>query len=63
MSRDFYMVPIFVKTTGVWGPSSHKFIKVDQPAKRPKRSKPHGSSCKTFQWRYNVEIVQGSYVQ
>ena len=27
MSRDFYMVPICVKTTGVWGPSGYKFIK------------------------------------
>jgi hypothetical protein len=27
MSRDFYMVPICVETTGVWGPSGYKFIK------------------------------------
>ena len=26
MSRDFYMVPICVQTTGVWGPSGYKFI-------------------------------------
>ena len=27
MSRDFYMVPICVETTGVWRPSGYKFIK------------------------------------
>ena len=27
MSRDFYVVPICVKTTGFWRPSSYKFIK------------------------------------
>jgi hypothetical protein len=27
MSRDFYVVPICVKTTGVWRPFSYKFIK------------------------------------
>ena len=27
MSRNFYMVPIFVKTTRVWGPFGYKFMK------------------------------------
>ena len=27
MSRDFYMVPICIETTGAWGPSGYKFIK------------------------------------
>ena len=27
MSRYFYMVPICVETTGVWGPLGYKFIK------------------------------------
>ena len=27
MSRNFLMVPISIKTTGVWGPSRYKFMK------------------------------------
>jgi hypothetical protein len=63
MSRDFYMVPICVETTGVWGPSGYKFIKELGRLTSEKTKEKRSTSCKRSQWRSNVEIVQASFVQ
>ena len=59
MSRDFSMVPICVKITRVWGPSSYKFIK-ELGRLTSEKTKEKRSTSFIMQ-NISMEIKRGNY--